>query len=106
MKRFSKPVFVTRPYLPPLDDFKRGCEEIWKNRWLTNDGPMLLRFHQKLAEYMGVRESNLALFNNGTMALELGYYAMGLSGGDVITTPFTFVATSHALKRINANPIT
>ena len=47
----------------------------------------------------------MALFSNGTLALELGYYAMGLAGGDVITTPFTFVATSHALKRIGANPI-
>jgi len=52
-----------------------------------------------------VPETNLALFNNGTLALELGYYAMGLAGGDVITTPFTFVATSHALKWIGANPV-
>ena len=47
----------------------------------------------------------MALFNNGTLALELGFYALGLSGGDVITTPFTFVATSHALKRIGAVPV-
>ena len=63
------------------------------------------RFQKALSEYLGVPETNLALFNNGTLALELGYYAMGLSGGDVITTPFTFVATSHALKRIGTTPI-
>ena len=105
MIKFSKPIFVTRPYLPPIEDFKKGCEEIWANQWLTNNGPMLQKFQKALSDYLGVPETNLALFNNGTLALELGYYAMGLSGGDVITTPFTFVATSHALKRIRANPI-
>lgn len=105
MKRFDKPILVTRPYLPTIEDFKKGCEEIWANQWLTNNGPMLQRFQKELSRYLGVPETNLALFNNGTLALELGYYAMGLAGGDVITTPFTFVATSHALKRIGANPV-
>ena len=105
MNRFEKPILVTRPYLPPIEDFKRGCEEIWANQWLTNNGPMLQKFQKELSRYLGVPETNLALFNNGTLALELGYYAMGLAGGDVITTPFTFVATSHALKRIGANPV-
>lgn len=105
MKRFEEPILVTRPFFPALEEFKTGCEEIWQNRWLTNNGPLLKRFHVELAKYYGVPESNLALFNNGTLALELGYYAMGLEGGDVITTPFTFVATSHALKRIGATPI-
>ena len=105
MKRFDKPILVTRPYLPSLEDFQRGCEEIWANQWLTNNGPMLQRFEKRLADYFQVPVENIALFNNGTLALELGYYAMGLAGGDVITTPFTFVATSHALKRIGATPI-
>ena len=105
MTVFDKPILVTRPYLPPLEEFKRGCEEVWSNRWLTNDGPVLQRFQGALARYLGVPTTNLALFANGTLALELGFYAMGLSGGDVITTPFTFVATSHALKRIGANPV-
>lgn len=105
MKRFEQPILVTRPYLPPLDDFKRGLEEVWSNRWLTNNGPMLKRFQTALAAYVGMPETNIALFNNGTLALELGFYALGLSGGEVITTPFTFVATSHALKRIGAVPV-
>ena len=105
MRRFQDPVLVTRPYLPPLDEFKRGCEEIWRNRWLTNNGPMLKRFHAELAAYLGVPETNLALFNNGTLALEMGFKALGFEGGEVITTPFTFVATSHALVRIGAKPI-
>ncbi len=105
MKRFEKPILVTRPYLPDLEEFKAGCEEVWSNQWLTNNGPMLQKFHSELAKYLGIPETNMALFNNGTLALEVGFQAMGLAGGDVITTPFTFVATSHALKRVGANPI-
>ncbi len=88
MKRFEKPILVTRPYLPDLEAFKRGCAEIWSNQWLTNNGPMLQSFQRELAGSLGVPETNIALFNNGTLALELGCYAMGLSGGEVITTPF------------------
>lgn len=105
MRRFVEPVLVTRPYLPPLEDFKRGLEEVWANRWLSNDGPMLHRFQAALSGYLGIPEANMALFCNGTLALELGYSAMGLAGGEVITTPFTFVATVHALVRIGATPV-
>ena len=105
MKRFEKPILATRPYLPPLEEFKQGLEEVWSNQWLTNNGPMLQRFQTELSRHLGVPETNMALFANGTLALELGYYAMGLSGGEVITTPFTFVATSHALMRIGAKPV-
>ena len=105
VRRFDEPILVTRPYLPPLEDFKRGCEEVWRNQWLTNNGPLVKRFHSALAEYLKVPEANLALFNNGTLALELGFKAMGLFGAEVITTPFTFVATSHALRRIGARPV-
>ena len=105
MRRFDQPVLVTRPYLPDLDAFKRGCEEVWANRWLTNNGPLLERFHGALAARLGVPPTNLALFSNGTLALEMGFKALGLEGAEVITTPFTFVATSHALRRIGATPV-
>lgn len=105
MKSFEQPILVTRPYLPPLEDFKRGCEEIWGNRWLSNNGPMVRRFQAALAEYLQVPETQLALFCNGTLALEMGFKAMGLEGAEVITTPFTFVATAHALFRIGARPV-
>ena len=104
MYKFKEPILVTRPYFPPIEDFVEGCKEIWCNQWLSNDGPMVKKFHSALAEYYSIAETNIALFCNGTMALELGCYAMGLQGGDVITSPFTFVATSHALKRIGATP--
>lgn len=102
---FDIPVLVTRPYLPPLENFKRGLEEVWANRWLSNNGPILKRFLRELSAYLGVADTNLALFANGTLALELGFQALGLAGAEVVTTPFTFVATSHALKRIGATPV-
>ena len=105
VKCFETPILVTRPYLPPLDDFKRGLEEVWANQWLSNNGPLIKRFQNELSEYLGVGGMNLALFTNGTLALELGFQALGLAGADVVTTPFTFVATSHALKRIGATPV-
>lgn len=105
MKRFENPILVTRPYLPDLEAFKAGVDEIWHNQWLTNNGPMVKRFHAALAERLGVPETNLALFSNGTLALEMGFKALGLAGGEVVTTPFTFVATSHALVRIGAKPV-
>ncbi len=52
MHYFSEPILVTRPYLPPIEDFKRGCEEIWANQWLTNNGPMLQKFQKELAAYL------------------------------------------------------
>lgn len=105
MKRFNNSILVARPYLPDLEEFKAGCVEVWSNRWLTNNGPMVQRFHAELAKYLQVSEANIALFNNGTLALEMGFKAMGLDGAEVITTPFTFVATSHALVRIGAKPV-
>lgn len=105
MKKFEKPILVTRPYFPPLEAFKQGCEEVWANQWLTNNGPVLQRFEQRLADYLHLPLEHISLFNNGTLALEMGFYAMGLADTEVITTPFTFVATSHALKRIGATPI-
>lgn len=105
MKQFEKPILVTRPYLPSLEQYKEGLEEIWSNQWLTNNGPVVQRFHSELSDYLDVPKGNLSLFNNGTLALEIIFHAMGLAGGEVITTPFTFVATAHAIKRIGATPV-
>ncbi len=101
-KPFEKPIYVTRPFLPPLDEFHRGLEEIWENRWLTNDGPILKRFTQELCNLL--ETDNLCLFNNGTLALQIALQGMGISG-EVITTPYTFVATTHALFWNKIRPI-
>jgi dTDP-4-amino-4,6-dideoxygalactose transaminase len=102
MEPFKNPVYVTRPCLPPIEEFAAGLREIWDNQWLTNNGPVLQRFCGQLSNYLGT--DNVCLFNNGTLALQLGLQGMGISG-EVITTPFTFVATTHALYWNKIRPV-
>ena len=101
-KPFEKPIYVTRPFLPPLDKFCDGLKEIWDNHWLTNNGPILKRYTRELENYF--ETDNVCLFNNGTLALQIGLQGMGISG-EVITTPFTFVATTHALYWNKIRPV-
>ena len=101
-KPFENPINVTRPFLPPLANFTAGLEEIWANAWLTNNGPVIKRYQKKLSDYFGT--DNLCLFNNGTLALQIALQGLRLSG-EVITTPFTFVATTHALYWNKIRPV-
>ncbi|MFB6340657.1 DegT/DnrJ/EryC1/StrS family aminotransferase [Saccharicrinis sp. FJH62] len=97
-----KKILVTQPFLPPLDEVQPYLEQIWKNKWLTNKGPFHQELEQKLAEYLGVK--HVALFSNGTLALLIALKALGIKG-EVITTPYTFVATAHALLWNNLKPV-
>jgi dTDP-4-amino-4,6-dideoxygalactose transaminase len=99
---FKEPIYVTRPFMPPLDEYVQGLKEIWDNQWLTNNGPIVQRFAGELSDYF--KTDNICLFTNGTLALQLGLQGMGISG-EVITTPFTFVATTHALFWNNIRPV-
>lgn len=101
-KPFEAPIYVTRPYLPPIEEFCADLQEIWNGAQLTNNGPVLRRFQAALSEYCGTR--NICLFNNGMLALQIGLQGLRLSG-EVITTPFTFVATSHALYWNKLRPV-
>lgn len=100
--RFEKPIYVTRPFLPSLTEFQAGLQEIWDNAWLTNNGPVLQRYQKRLEAYFD--SNNICLFNNGTLALQIALQGMGISG-EVITTPFTFVATTHALFWNKIRPV-
>lgn len=102
IKPFEKPIYVTRPYLPPLEEFYQGLQEIWDNQWLTNNGPILQRFTKELCN--NFETENICLFNNGTLALQIALQGMGISG-EVITTPYTFVATTHALFWNKIRPV-
>ena len=102
IKPFDQPIYVARPFLPPLSEFQEGLEEIWASGWLTNNGPMVQKFQRELCRYFDLE--NLCLFNNGTLALQIALQGMGLSG-EVITTPFTFVATTHALYWNKIRPV-
>lgn len=99
---FDKPIYVTRPFLPRLEEFIDGLKRIWDAQWLTNNGPLLQEFERLLSSYF--RTDNVSLFNNGTLALQIGLQGMGISG-EVITTPFTFVATAHALYWNKIRPV-
>lgn len=99
---FENPIYVTRPFLPPLSKFTKGLEEIWESRWLTNHGPLVQRYENLLSNYY--ETENLCVFNNGTLALQIGLQALDISG-DVITTPFTFVATTHSLYWNKIHPV-
>ncbi|MBN2136448.1 MAG: DegT/DnrJ/EryC1/StrS family aminotransferase [Sedimentisphaerales bacterium] len=102
IERFEEPVYVIRPFLPPLEEFCEGLKEIWDNHWLTNNGPVVQRFGRELSNYF--ETDNICLFTNGTLALQIGLQGMGISG-EVITTPFTFVATTHALFWNKIRPV-
>ena len=100
--KFKNPIYVTSALLPNLDDLYIQLEEIWKNKWVTNNGRKHKELEEQLKEYLDVE--NLVLFNNGTSALELGLKALELKG-EVITTPFTFPATTQALDRNGLTPV-
>lgn len=99
---FDQPITVTRPYLPPLEKYRSGLAEIWDNAWVTNNGPLVRRFTAALRRQFGTE--HVSLMVNGTQALLAGLEVLGIRG-DVITTPFTFAATTHALLRCGAHPV-
>ena len=103
-------IYVTRPSLPKLEDFVEEIKPIFESRVLTNMGPVYKKFQSELMTYLGVPE--LSLFANGHLALEMAIQALGLKekgeqvgGGEIITTPFTFVSTTHAIARNNLKPV-
>lgn len=98
----SKDILVTSPLLPSLDEFIPYLETIWENRHLTNGGPFHQQLEAALAEYLDV--DHLCLFTNGTLALLTALQALRISG-EVITTPYSFVATSHTLLWNGLTPV-
>lgn len=96
------PIPVTQPYLPPLAEFIPYLQQIWENHWLTNNGPFHQQLETALRDYLGVE--HVALFSNGTLGLIIALQALRISG-EVITTPFSFVATTHALQWNGIEPV-
>ncbi len=93
---------VTKTYLPDKEKYKRYVDEIYENGWITNNGPLVRRLEKRLAEYLGVK--NIVLVSSGTVALEIAYRTLGIKGY-VITTPFSFVATTSSLVTNGLKPI-
>ena len=99
----NSPIYVTQPVLPELDDFIPYLEQIWKNKILTNCGPLHQQLEKELCDYLGVEY--ISLFNNGTIALLTALQALNLAEGEVITTPYTFVATAHSIVWNKLTPV-
>ena len=98
----NKPIMITRSSMPPMEEYIEKMKELWDSRYLTNSGKFHKEFEEALIKYLNV--SNVSLFTNGHMGLELTLEAMNLSG-EVITTPFTFASTTQAIVRNNLTPV-
>src|SRR5690554_4909074 len=85
---------VTKPFLPPQEEYQAYLNEIWSSGWLTNMGPLSVELEEKLQDYL--RVSNLLFVTNGTIALQMAIKALDLKG-EIITTPFSFVATTSSI---------
>lgn len=101
-RQSEEDIFVTKPFLPPFEEYLGEIKKLWHSSRITNMGEFHKKLEENLKRYLNV--SQISLFTNGHMALELLIQAMGLSG-EVITTPFTFVSTAHAIKRNNLTPV-
>jgi len=98
----DKKITATQPSLPPLNEFIPNLKKIWENKWLTNNGSMHVQLEFELSEYLGVKY--LSLFSNGKLVLIAALHALNLKG-EVITTPFSFVASTHSIWWNKLNPV-
>ena len=96
-------ITVTSPLLPPVEEFIPYLQQIWDSKWITNNGQFHQQLEQALAEYLGVEY--ISLFTNGTLPLITAFQALGIRQGEVITTPYSFVATSHSIWWNGLKPV-
>jgi len=102
MKGKNSSIFITRPSLPKLKEFMPYLEEIWESHVLTNNGKFHQEFETKLVDYLGIKYASI--YSNGTLALIAAIKVLELTG-EIITTPFSFVATSHAIDICGLKPV-
>ena len=102
MSKILKPLYVTQPFLPPLEEFTPYLQKIWDSKFITNEGPFHQKLEAALAEYLGVK--HLALFTNGTLGLVTALQALRIKG-EVITTPYSFAATAHSIMWNGLTPV-
>ena len=93
---------VTKPFLPPREDFDHFVNGVWQRNWLTNNGPLVNKLELELKEYLEL--DHLLFLTNGTVALQLAIKALDLKG-EIITTPFSYVATTSSIVWENCQPI-
>ncbi|MGA2037792.1 MAG: DegT/DnrJ/EryC1/StrS family aminotransferase [Bryobacteraceae bacterium] len=101
--KLAVPVYVTQPVMPKLEGYVEHLAGIWERKWLTNDGPLHQEFERRLSEY--VDADHVSVFCNATIALMVALETLRIDSGEVITTPFTFPATSHVLYWNRVRPV-
>lgn len=95
-------ILVTKTFLPPQEEYNKQIKRAWDNAWLTNRGELTLELEQKLKQHLGI--SNIIMTNNGTLPIQIALKLLA-KGGEVITTPFSYVATSAAIIWENCKPV-
>jgi|SRR5690554_1275439 len=95
-------ILVTKPFLAPREEYEAYIAKIWNNQWLTNMGPLAIELEEKLEKHLDVKE--LLFVSNGTIALQMAIKALELQG-EIITTPFSFVATTHSIVWEGCTPV-
>jgi dTDP-4-amino-4,6-dideoxygalactose transaminase len=95
---------VTKSFLPPIEEYTAQVQRAYDNGWLTNRGELVLELEQKLTDYLGLEQSKILLMNNGTIPLQIALKILG-KGGEVITTPFSYVATTAAIVWEGCTPV-
>jgi dTDP-4-amino-4,6-dideoxygalactose transaminase len=100
----DKVIPVTKSFLPPLEEFMAQVKRAYENEWLTNRGELVKELEQKLTEYLQLDQANILITNNGTIPLQIALKLLG-NGGEIITTPFSYVATTAAIVWENCKPV-
>lgn len=95
---------VTKSFLPPIAEYTAHVQRAYDNSWLTNRGELVLELEQKLTDYLQLKESQILLMNNGTIPLQIALKVLA-KGGEVITTPFSYVATTAAIVWEGCTPV-
>jgi dTDP-4-amino-4,6-dideoxygalactose transaminase len=95
---------VTKSFLPPIEEYMVQVQRAYTNQWLTNRGELVLELEQKLTEYLKLKESKILITNNGTIPIQIAVKLLG-NGGEIITTPFSYVATTAAIVWENCTPV-
>lgn len=95
---------VTKTFFPPIADYQKQVQRIWDNQWLTNRGALLLELEEKLTEYLALQQTKMIVMNNGTIPIQIALKLLA-KGGEVITTPFSYVATTAAIVWENCTPV-
>lgn len=95
---------VTRSFLPPIEEYMAQVKRAYDNEWLTNRGELVRELESKLTNYLGLEETKILCMNNGTIPLQIALKLLG-NGGEIITTPFSYVATTAAIVWENCTPV-